>query len=245
MYVREVHIQICAFDYISHSLLTILLLGHSDVGIVAKTSLTEDWEVCILPVGSVVRVCRKGHRHPQISIQSLWKKGMLQPPVFLLSLLHLWFDFWNNLLFRQKLLYTWYMCVERNIMTKLNTRGVSRDWKVEKMPLLESLKLWSIISRGILLPIPILLRRCVAIGWSLRLWPDKNMHLKTFLLEHINLLKVIAMHNSACNTPWSPWISILLHRGPRPRFGVTLGLKCPIREKWLCLKWCSLYRVIF
>ena len=65
--------------------LTILLLGHPNVGIVTKTSLAEDGEVCILPVGSIVRVCRKGHRHPQIWI-SLWKKGMLQPPVILLSL---------------------------------------------------------------------------------------------------------------------------------------------------------------
>jgi len=59
------------------------------------------------------------------------------------------------------------MCVERNIMTKLNTEGNlvnNLHVKVEKMPLLESLKLCSIISIGILLSIPILLRRCVAIS---------------------------------------------------------------------------------
>jgi len=91
---------------------------------------------------------------------------MLQPPVFLLS--YICDPTLKQFIVPAKsFVYLIYVCRTQDYVHKLNTEGNlvnNLHVKVEKMPLLESLKLCSIISIGILLSIPILLRRCVAIS---------------------------------------------------------------------------------
>ena len=43
--------------------LTILLLGHPDIGVVTQAGLAENREVGVFPVRPIVRVGRQGHRH--------------------------------------------------------------------------------------------------------------------------------------------------------------------------------------
>ena len=43
--------------------LTILLLGHTNIGVVTQAGLAENREVGVFPVRPIVRVGRQGHRH--------------------------------------------------------------------------------------------------------------------------------------------------------------------------------------
>ena len=43
--------------------LTILLLGHPNIGVVTQAGLAENREVGVFPVRPIVRVGRQGHRH--------------------------------------------------------------------------------------------------------------------------------------------------------------------------------------
>ena len=151
--------------------LTILLLGHPDVRIVTKAGLTEDGEVCILPVGSVVRVCRKGHRHPQIWIL-LWKRNALNSSVpFLSSRLWNFYCSGKNFCMLDILIE---VC-RAQYYDQVEHRGVSISLticvKIEKNAL-QSLFIWSIIS--ILVSIPILLRSRIATIWSPGLGSEKS-----------------------------------------------------------------------
>ena len=71
--------------------LTILLLGHPDIGVVTQAGLAENREVGVFPVRPIVRVGRQGHRHLggleldffKYSNQGCaLKKGMLLSPEF-------------------------------------------------------------------------------------------------------------------------------------------------------------------
>ena len=116
-------------EFIKHSELTVFLLGHPDVRIVTEASLAEDWEVCILPVGPVVRVGRQGHRHPGIWF-SLWKKECFSlqcsfSPSFVMI------QFWNIYCFSKNLCIldiTWRTHYKEQI-------GHNLYVEIEKMPL--------------------------------------------------------------------------------------------------------------
>ena len=85
------NIQDVAKNQSNDQTLTILLLGHPDIGVVTQAGLAENREVGVFPVRPIVRVGRQGHRHfgslkldfSKYSNQGCaLKKGMLLSPEF-------------------------------------------------------------------------------------------------------------------------------------------------------------------
>ena len=211
-------------EFINYSELTVFLLGHPDVRIVTKASLAEDWEVCILPVGPVVRVGRQGHRHPGIWF-SLWKKECFSlqcsfSPSFVMI------QFWNIYCFSKNLCIldiTWRTHYKEQI-------GHNLYVEIEKMPLnLSSCDQSSPFSS----PSPFFSGDALPLfdSWDF----DLREKLSDFLFQGKQLFTMLG--DLICQAPWSPWISILLHGWARPRLGVTLGLKCLKFEGAFMFKW--------
>ena len=205
-------------------ILTVFLLCHPDVRIVTEASLAEDWEVCILPVGPVVRVGRQGHRHPGIWF-SLWKKECFSlqcsfSPSFVMI------QFWNIYCFSKNLCIldiTWRTHYKEQI-------GHNLYVEIEKMPLnLSSCDQSSPFSS----PSPFFSGDALPLfdSWDF----DLREKLSDFLFQGKQLFTMLG--DLICQAPWSPWISILLHGWARPRLGVTLGLKCLKFEGAFMFKW--------